>query len=96
MKHLAPIGQITLEVTFGMPFHYRCELIPFEVVPFTSRYDAVLGRTSFAKFMEISNYTYMKLKMPGPRGVISIHESPSQALLAEWIHLAEDEARMGG
>jgi hypothetical protein len=32
----------------------------------------VLGRPSYAKFIAIPNYTYLKLKMPGPKGVITI------------------------
>jgi hypothetical protein len=32
----------------------------------------VLGRLCYAKFMAIPNYTYLKLKMPGPKGVITI------------------------
>ena len=27
------------------------------------------------KFMVIPNYTYLKLKMPGPRGVITVNTS---------------------
>jgi hypothetical protein len=32
----------------------------------------VLGRPCYAKFMAVRNYTYLKLKMPGPNGVITI------------------------
>jgi hypothetical protein len=32
----------------------------------------VLGRPCYAKFMAVPNYTYLKLKMPGPNGVITI------------------------
>jgi hypothetical protein len=32
----------------------------------------VLGRLRYAKFMVVPNYTYLKLKMPGPKGVITI------------------------
>jgi hypothetical protein len=32
----------------------------------------VLGRPCYTKFMAIPNYTYLKLKMPGPNGVITI------------------------
>jgi hypothetical protein len=31
-----------------------------------------LGRPCYAKFMAVPNYTYLKLKMPGPNGVITI------------------------
>jgi hypothetical protein len=32
----------------------------------------VLGRPWYAKFMAVPNYTYLKLKMPGPKGTITI------------------------
>jgi hypothetical protein len=33
---------------------------------------AVLGRPCYAKFMAVPNYTYLKLKMPDPNGVITV------------------------
>jgi hypothetical protein len=32
----------------------------------------VLGRPCYAKFMAVPNYTYLKLKMPGPNGTITV------------------------
>jgi hypothetical protein len=32
----------------------------------------VLGRPCYAKFMVVPNYTYLKLKMPGPKGIITV------------------------
>jgi hypothetical protein len=32
----------------------------------------VLGRSCYAKFMAVPNYTYLKLKMPGFAGIITI------------------------
>jgi hypothetical protein len=32
----------------------------------------VLGRPCYTKFMAVPNYTYLKLKMPGPNGVITV------------------------
>jgi rhamnose utilization protein RhaD (predicted bifunctional aldolase and dehydrogenase) len=32
----------------------------------------VLGRSCYAKFMAVPNYTYLKLEMPGPNGIITI------------------------
>jgi hypothetical protein len=44
----------------------------FEVVEFRGTYHAVLGRPCYAKFMVVPNYTYLKLKMSGPNGVITV------------------------
>jgi hypothetical protein len=42
------------------------------VVGIRGTYHAVLGRSCYSKFMAITNYTYLKLKMLGPTGVITI------------------------
>jgi hypothetical protein len=42
------------------------------VVEFRGTYHAVLGRPCYAKFMVVPNYTYLKLKIPGPNGTITI------------------------
>jgi hypothetical protein len=42
------------------------------VVGFRGTYHTVLGRPCYAKFMAVPNYTYLKLKMPGPNGVITV------------------------
>ena len=35
----------------------------------------IIGCPGYAKFMAIPNYTYLKLKMPGPKGVITVNSS---------------------
>ena len=42
------------------------------MVGFKGTYHAILGRPCYAKFMAIPNYTYLKLKMSGPNGVITV------------------------
>ena len=67
-----PLGQIDLPITFGDPSNYRIETLTFEVVGFHRTYHAILGHSCYAKFMAVPNYTYLKLKMPGPCGAITI------------------------
>ena len=74
-KQAIPIGQIDLPITFGNPSNYRTETLTFEVVGFPPVYHAILGRPCYAKFMAVPNYTYFKLKMPGPRRVITVGTS---------------------
>jgi hypothetical protein len=71
-KRILPLGQIDLPVCFGTPSNFRKETLTFEVVGFRGIYHAVLGRPCYAKFMAIPNYTYLKLKMPGPKRVITV------------------------
>jgi hypothetical protein len=58
----------------------------------------VLGRPCYAKFMAVPNYTYLKLKMPGPNGVITVgptyrHAYECDVECVEYAEaLAESEA----
>ena len=61
-------GSITLEVVFGSPDNFRSKELIFNIVLFRSGYHTLLGRTTFAKFNAVPHYTYLKLKMPRPRG----------------------------
>jgi len=76
-------GKITLDVVFGTPENYRSEEITFQVAPFNSGYHALLGRDAFTRFQAIPHYGYMKLKMPGPNGIITLASDPDIALRAE-------------
>ncbi|KAK1609497.1 hypothetical protein QYE76_033170 [Lolium multiflorum] len=67
-----PIGRITLEVMFGKPDNFRTENIEFEVVDLVSPYHALLGRPALTKFMAVPHYGYLKMKLPGPKGVITV------------------------
>jgi hypothetical protein len=71
-KRVLPLGQLDLPVCFGTPSNFRRETLTFEVVGFRGTYHAVLGRPCYTKFMAVPNYTYLKLKMSGPNGVITV------------------------
>jgi hypothetical protein len=72
-KRALPLEQIDLSVTFGDPSNFRKETLTFQVVGFHGTYHVVLGRSCYVKLMAIPNYTYLKLKMPVPNRVITIH-----------------------
>ncbi|XP_066392747.1 uncharacterized protein [Miscanthus floridulus] len=74
-RQAVPLGQIDLPVTFGDQSNYRTETLTFDVVGFLGTFHAILGQPCYVKFMAVPNYTYLKLKMPGPRGVITIGTS---------------------
>jgi hypothetical protein len=71
-KRVLPLGQLDLPVCFGTPSNFYRETLTFEVVRFRGTYHAVLGRPCYAKFMVVPNYTYLKLKMSGPNGIITV------------------------
>jgi hypothetical protein len=58
----------------------------------------VLGRSCYAKFMAVPNYTYLKLKMPGPNGIITVgstyrHAYECDVECVEYVEaLAESKA----
>ena len=76
-------GSITLEVVFGSLDNFRSEELIFNIVPFRSGYHALLGRTAFARFNVVPHYAYLKLKMPGPRGVITVNGNTERSLRTE-------------
>jgi hypothetical protein len=74
-----PISQIALPITFGTRENFCTETIQFEVADFETAYNAFLGQLALSKFMVVPHYAYLVLKMPGPRGVISIRGDVKQA-----------------
>jgi hypothetical protein len=97
-KRVQPLGQLDLPVCFGTPSNFRRETLTFEVVGFRGTYHAVLGRPCYAKFMAVPIYTYLKLKMSGPNGVITVcptyrHTYECDVECVEYAEaLAESEA----
>ena len=80
-KQAVPLGQIDLPITFGDLTNYRMETLTFKVVGLHKTYPAILGRPCYAKFMVVPNYTYLKLKMPGPGKVITVARPLAIAVL---------------
>jgi hypothetical protein len=97
-KRILPLGWIDLPVCFGTPSNFQKEALTFEVVGFRGTYHAVLGRPCYAKFMAVPNYTYLKLKMSGSNGIITIgstyrHAYECDVECVEYAEaLAESEA----
>jgi hypothetical protein len=71
-KHYVPLGQISLPVTFRDASNYRIETLAFEVVKFFGPYHVILGQPWYVKFMAIPSYTYLKLKILGSTGIITM------------------------
>jgi hypothetical protein len=67
-----PLGRIALNVYFRNQQNYRREKLDFEVMDWPSQYHAILGRPAFSRFMAVPHYMYLVLKMPGPKGIITV------------------------
>jgi hypothetical protein len=97
-KRVLPLGQIDLPVCFETPSNFRRETLTFEVVGFRGTYHVMLGRPCYAKFMDVPNYTYLKLKMSGPKGIITVgstyrHAYECDVECVEYVEaIAESEA----
>src|SRR5215216_4094090 len=97
--YCSPIGKIKIDVLFGDKTHFRREPIWFKVVDLDNPYHALLGRPALAKFMAVPHYAYLKLKMPGPKGIIAIAGDYQKSLtcaaassrLAESLVIAEEK-----
>jgi hypothetical protein len=91
-----------LQVLFGEKDNYHREPIWFEVVDLNSPYHALLGWPALAKFMAIPHYAYLKMKLPGPRGVITITGCDKKSIecarasskLAKALVIAEEKRQL--
>ena len=98
----SPIGRVRLDVLFGDSSHFRREPIWFEVVDLSSAYHALLGRPALAKFVAVPHYAYLKMKMPGPKGLITVTGDYRKSLecardgakLAESLVIAEERRQL--
>jgi hypothetical protein len=89
-------------VLFGEKDNHRREPIWFEVVDLNSPYHALLGWPALAKFMAVPHLAYLKMKLPGPRGVItvtgcykkSIECARASSKLAEALIIAEEKRQL--
>jgi hypothetical protein len=98
----APMGKIRIDVMFGNRDNCRVENLMFEVVDLDSPYHALLGRPALAKFMASMHVAYLKMKMLGPRGVITIIGDYKRSMacasagsnLAETLIIAEEKKKL--
>jgi hypothetical protein len=86
-----PIGRINLEVSCGTGENKRREMLTFEVASFDIRYNCILGRPFLLRFMVVIHTTYATIKMPGPRGVITLKSDQRDALACENAALTHAE-----
>ena len=77
------MGSLLLKVIFGFPDNFYSGKLTFHIAPFQSGYQALLGREAFARFNAIPHYASLTLKMPGPRGIITVNGNIERSLCAE-------------
>jgi hypothetical protein len=67
-----PIGRIDLKVSCGTGENKRREMLMLEVASFDIGYNCILGSPFLLRFMAVIHTAYATIKMPGPRGVITL------------------------
>jgi hypothetical protein len=78
-----PIGRIDLEVSCGTWENKRREMLTFKVANFDIGYNCILGRPFLLKFITVIYTAYATVKMPGPRGVITLKSDQRDALACD-------------
>jgi hypothetical protein len=72
------------------------------VVDISNPYHMLLGHLALAKFMAILHYAYLKMKLPGPKGVIMVSGNFKKSLayteessqLAEALVIAKEKRQL--
>jgi hypothetical protein len=82
-KRSIPVGQINLPIIFRDASNYHTETLTFEVVDFSRPYHIILGQLCYVKFMAIPSYAYLKLKIPGSTGIITVEAKAKRELDCE-------------
>ena len=62
------------------------------MVGFPGTYHTILGRPCYAKFTAVPNYTYLKLKMPGPNRIITVSTTNQHAYQCDVECIEQAEA----
>jgi hypothetical protein len=78
-----PIGRIDLKVSCGSGENKHRETLTFEVASFDIGYNCIIGRPFLLNFMTVIHTTYATIKMPGPKGVITLKSDQRDAVACE-------------
>jgi hypothetical protein len=87
----SPNRRIDLEVACGSGDNKHREMLMFEVASFDIEYNCILGRSFLLKFMVVIHTAYAMIKMPGPKGVITIKAACENASLS-YVGCFEEKA----
>jgi hypothetical protein len=72
-----------MEVSYRSRENKCREMLTFEVANFDIGYNCILGRHFSLMFMAVIHTGYATIKMPGPKGVITLKSDQCDALTCE-------------
>jgi hypothetical protein len=73
------VGKISLPVSFGDLENARTESLTFDVVDIYHPYLAIFGRGFMNKFDAVIRQQFLCMKMPAPKGVITVFGNQQEA-----------------
>jgi hypothetical protein len=80
------VGKISLPVSFGDLENARTESLTFDVVDIYHPYLAIFGRGFMNKFDAVIRKQFLCMKMPAPKGVITVFGNQQEARNIEKGH----------
>jgi hypothetical protein len=85
-KPIKPVGKVSLPVSFGDLDNTRTETLTFDVVDIYHPYLAIFGRGFMNKFDAIIRQQFLCMKIPAPKGVITVFGDQQEARNIEKGH----------
>jgi hypothetical protein len=85
-KPIKQVGKISLPISFGDLENARTESLTFDVVDIYHPYLAIFGRGFMNKFDAVIRQQFLCMKMPAPKGVITVFGNKQEARNIEKGH----------
>jgi hypothetical protein len=85
-KPIKPVGKVSLPVSFGDLDNARTETLTFDVVDIYHPYIAIFGRGFMNKFDAVIRHQFLCMKIPAPKGVITVFGDQQEARNIEKGH----------
>jgi hypothetical protein len=85
-KPIKPVGEVSLPISFGDLDNARTETLTFDVVDIYHPYLAIFGRGFMNKFDAVIRHQFLCMKIPAPKGVITVIGDQQEARNLEKGH----------
>jgi hypothetical protein len=85
-KPIKPVGKVSLPVSFGDLDNARTETLTFDVVDIYHPYLTIFGRGFMNKFDAVIRQQFLCMKIPAPKGVITVFNDQQEAWNIEKGH----------
>jgi hypothetical protein len=85
-KPIKPVGKVSLPVSFGDLDNTRTETLTFDVVDIYHPYLVIFGRGFMNKFDAVIRQQFLCMKIPAPKGVITMFGDQQEARNIEKGH----------